>query len=67
MSDAGGPPLTIEHLTGLALGRLGMSFDDFCRCTPGEFRAGIEGASDAAEQLAQHLKIIGEKSSRIVK
>ena len=49
MSDAGGPPPTIEHLTGLALGRLGMSFDDFCRCTPGEFRAALEAFREESE------------------
>ena len=28
----------IEEMMGLALGCIGMSMDDFCRCTPSEFR-----------------------------
>lgn len=29
----------MEQLLGLATGCVGMSLDDFCRCTPSEFRA----------------------------
>ena len=29
----------IEELLGIAMGCIGMSMDDFCRCTPSEFRA----------------------------
>ena len=27
----------MEHLLGTAMGCMGMSMDDFCRCTPSEF------------------------------
>ena len=36
---------------GLALGCIGMSMDDFCRCTPSEFRAVYGGWRDMAEGL----------------
>lgn len=38
-------------MMGLALGCIGMSMDDFCRCTPSEFRAVYGGWRDMAEGL----------------
>ena len=32
----------MEHLLGIAMGCIGMSMDDFCRCTPSEFYAAYE-------------------------
>lgn len=36
-------------MMGIALGCIGMSMDDFCRCTPSEFRAVYAGWWDMAE------------------
>lgn len=30
-------PTDVEHLLGIAMGCMGMSRNDFCRCTPSEF------------------------------
>lgn len=30
-------PASVETLLGIAMGCIGMSMDDFCRCTPSEF------------------------------
>lgn len=32
----------MEHLQGVAMGCMGMSKDDFCRCTPSEFYAAYD-------------------------
>ena len=35
-------PAAIERLLGIAMGCMGMSMDDFCRCVPSEFYAAYE-------------------------
>lgn len=39
-------------LLGMAVGRIGMSVDDFCRCTPLEFSAIAQGWNEG-EQLRE--------------
>ena len=35
-------PVGIERLLGIAMGCMGMSMDDFCRCVPSEFYAAYD-------------------------
>ena len=37
-------------LLGMAVGRIGMSVDDFCRCTPLEFSAIAQGWNEGEQQ-----------------
>lgn len=37
-------------LLGMAVGRIGMSVDDFCRCTPLEFSAIAQGWNECEQQ-----------------
>lgn len=37
-------------LLGMAVGRIGMSIDDFCRCTPLEFSAIAESWNEGEQQ-----------------
>ena len=37
-------------LLGMAVGRIGMSVDDFCRCTPLEFSAIAQGWNEGERQ-----------------
>lgn len=39
-------PVGIERLLGIALGCLRLSYDDFCRLTPGEFQAAYDAWND---------------------
>lgn len=40
-------------MLGLAVGNIGMSFDDFCRCSPSEFSAIATSWQKRQEQLNQ--------------
>lgn len=44
-----GDPVDVEHLLGIAMGCMGMSMDDFCRCTPSEYYAAYEAWHDAVD------------------
>lgn len=41
----------MERLLGIAMGCMGMSMDDFCRCTPSEFNEAYEAWSECQERL----------------
>lgn len=41
--------MDVEHLLGIAMGCMGMSIDDFCRCTPSEYYAAYEAWHDAVD------------------
>lgn len=41
----------IDELLGIAVGCIGMSVEDFCRCTPSEFKAVSDAWSRHREQL----------------
>ena len=43
------PKKGIIELLGYALGCVGMSYDDFCRCTPEEFKATTEAWNEMRE------------------
>ena len=45
--------MDVERLLGIAMGCIGMSRDDFCRCTPSEFYAAWESWSESRSQ-AEH-------------
>lgn len=45
-------PLGVERLMGIAMGCMGMSMDDFCRCAPSEFYA----AWEAWEEMQQRTE-----------
>lgn len=41
----------MERLLGIAMGCMGMSMDDFCRCTPSEFNEAYEAWGECQERL----------------
>lgn len=43
MNGGDATPTQIESLLGIAMGCIGLSLDDFCRCTPSEFYAVFDG------------------------
>lgn len=45
----------IERLLGIALGCVGMSMDDFCRCTPSEFHEVYVCWHDHSERLDREM------------
>lgn len=49
-SESDGEPADVDWLLGIAMGCMGMSMDDFCRCTPSEFYAAYEAWGDVEER-----------------
>ena len=47
--DDNSEPADIERLLGIAMGCIGMSMDDFCRCVPSEFYEAYEAWSEMRE------------------
>lgn len=50
-SENDGEPDDVERLLGIAMGCMGMSMDDFCRCAPSEFYEAYEAWNEHQERM----------------